>query len=408
MARSGSGNKKRLTARVAVVGAGVVSPLGFGLSETFDSLRKARDCVTRVGRFSVAGCRCKTAGQVPDERLLSKRHEGGRARRLHRASHMMIQALGEALEQEPQFKPELAVIGTTSGGMSYGEDYYRSLDRHGSLRHAPTWIANYPAQKPVIDALEAFEISAPCQVVANACASGTNAIGHAFDCVRSGRYQRVLTGGYDALSELVFVGFDSLQASTPEKCRPFDQHRTGMVLGEGAAILALENLDLALKRGAHVLAEITGYGMSTDNFHLTQPDPSGVGPRRAMERALKSARSTANMIDYINAHGTATPFNDAAEGKAISQLFDRVPVSSTKSMMGHSLGAAGAVEAVICLLALQYQFLPPNINFCAPDEDVDLNIVANEARPMALRTVLSNSFGFGGTNASIVMQKFEA
>ena len=408
MARSGSGNKKRLTARVAVVGAGVVSPLGFGLSETFDSLRKARDCVTRVGRFSVAGCRCKTAGQVPDERLLSKRHEGARARRLHRASHMMIQALGEALEQEPQFKPELTVIGTTSGGMSYGEDYYRSLDRHGSLRHAPSWIANYPAQKPVIDALEAFEISAPCQVVANACASGTNAIGHAFECVRSGRYQRVLTGGYDALSELVFVGFDSLQASTPEKCRPFDQHRTGMVLGEGAAILALENLDLALKRGAHVLAEITGYGMSTDNFHLTQPDPSGVGPRRAMERALKSARSTANMIDYINAHGTATPFNDAAEGKAISQLFDRVPVSSTKSMMGHSLGAAGAVEAVICLLALQYQFLPPNINFCAPDEDVDLNIVANEACPMALRTVLSNSFGFGGTNASIVMQKFEA
>ena len=408
MARSGSGNEKRLTARVAVVGAGVVSPLGFGLSETFDSLRKARDCVTRVGRFSVAGCRCKTAGQVPDERLLSKRHEGGRARRLHRASHMMIQALGEALEQEPQFKPELTVIGTTSGGMSYGEDYYRSLDRHGSLRHAPTWIANYPAQKPVIDALEAFEISAPCQVVANACASGTNAIGHAFECVRSGRYQRVLTGGYDALSELVFVGFDSLQASTPEKCRPFDQHRTGMVLGEGAAILALENLDLALKRGAHILAEITGYGMSTDNFHLTQPDPSGVGPRRAMERALESARSTANMVDYINAHGTATPFNDAAEGKAISELFDRVPVSSTKSMMGHSLGAAGAVEAVICLLALQYQFLPPNINFCAPDEDVDLNIVANEARPMALRTVLSNSFGFGGTNASIVMQKFEA
>src|SRR5205814_1296617 len=205
-------------------------------------------CVTRVGRFSVAGCRCKTAGQVPDERLLSKRHEGGRARRLHRASHMMIQALGEALEQEPQFKPELTVIGTTSGGMSYGEDYYRSLDRHGSLRHAPTWIANYPAQKPVIDALEAFEISAPCQVVANACASGTNAIGHAFECVRSGRYRRILAGGYDAVSEMVFVGFDSLQASTPEKCRPFDRHRTGMVLGEGAAILALENLELAQER----------------------------------------------------------------------------------------------------------------------------------------------------------------
>ena len=229
-----------------------------------------------------------------------------------------------------------------------------------------------------------------------------------FECVRSGRYQRVLAGGYDALSELVFVGFDSLQASTPEKCRPFDRDRTGMVLGEGAGVVALENLDAARARGASVLAEIIGYGISTDNFHLTQPDPSGIGPRQAMERALESANISADVVDYINAHGTATAFNDAAEGKAISALFDRVPVSSTKSMMGHSLGAAGAVEAIICLLALQHQFLPPNINFHAADEDIDLNIVANEAQPAVLRTVLSNSFGFGGTNASILMRKFEA
>jgi 3-oxoacyl-[acyl-carrier-protein] synthase II len=392
-------------AKVAVVAAGVVSPLGFGLSETLDSLRKARDCITPVTRFSVAQCRCKTAGQVPDERLLSKQRDH-RTQRLHRASYMMIQALEEALAHEPPFKPELTVIGTTSGGMSYGEDYYRSLHRHGSLRRAPAWIANYPAQKPVIDAQEAFGIPAPCQVIANACASGTNAIGHAFECVRSGLYQRVLAGGYDALSELVFVGFDSLQASTPEKCRPFDQHRTGMVLGEGAAILALENLDAARARGTPILAEITGYGMSTDNFHLTQPDPSGVGPRLAMERALESAGATPEKIDYINAHGTATPLNDAAEGRAIRELFDGVPVSSTKSMMGHSLGAAGAVEAVVCLLALRHQFLPPNINFRAMEESLELNIVANEARPASLRTVMSNSFGFGGANASIMMEKF--
>ncbi len=350
MAKSTSANGKSFSARVAVVAAGVVSPLGFGLSETLDSLRKARDCVSQI----------------------------------------------------------MTVIGTTSGGMSYGESYYRSLARGENLRHSPTWIANYPAQKPVIDAHEAFGITAPCQVIANACASGTNAIGHWFECVQSGRYQRVLTGGYDALSELVFVGFDSLQASTPEKCRPFDRHRTGMVLGEGAAVLALENLDAARARGATVLAEITGYGISTDNFHLTQPDPSGIGPRQAMERALQSAHVSADAVDYINAHGTATSFNDAAEGKAISELFGRVPVSSTKSMMGHSLGAAGAVEAIICLLALQHQFLPPNINFRAPDEDIDLNIIANKAQPAALRTALSNSFGFGGTNASILMRKFEA
>ena len=408
MAQSDSSNRKNTRARVAVVAAGVVSPLGFRLTETLDSLRNSRNCISPVTRFSVGQCRCKTAGQVSDDRLLATQAEAPRSRRLHRASHMMIQALAEVVAQEPQFEPELTVIGTTSGGMSYGEHYYRSLRQAGDLRHAATWIANYPAQKPVIDAQESFGISSPCQVIANACASGTNAIGHAFECVRLGRYQRVLAGGYDALSELVFTGFDSLQASTPEKCRPFDRHRTGMVLGEGAALLALENLDSAQRRGAPVLAEIIGYGISTDNFHITQPDPSGIGPRQAMERAVQSAHVAENEIDYINAHGTATLFNDAAEGKAIKRLFNGVPVSSTKSMMGHSLGAAGAIEAVVCLLALQHQFLPPNINFRAADDDLDLNIVANESRPAVLRTVLSNSFGFGGTNASILMRRFKA
>ncbi len=393
-------------ARVAVTAAGVVSPLGFGLSETLESLQSARDCVSPVMRFSVAECRCKTAGQVSDSRLLSSHAQVPRSGRLHRASHMMIEALQQLLIQQPEFEPELAVVGTTSGGMSYGERYYRSLQRAGDLRHAATWIANYPAQKPVIDAQAAFGISAPCEVIANACASGTNAIGHAFECVRSGRYQRVLAGGYDALAEMVFVGFDSLQASTPEKCRPFDQHRSGMVLGEGAAVLAMENLELARRRGAPVLAEIIGYGISTDNFHITQPEPSGSGPRQAMQRALESAHISAAGVDYINAHETATLFNDAAEGRAISTLFNGVPVSSTKSMMGHSLGAAGAIEAIVCLLALEHQFLPANINFSRLDDDLNLNIVANEARPAAVRTALSNSFGFGGTNASVVMRKF--
>jgi 3-oxoacyl-[acyl-carrier-protein] synthase II len=259
-----------------------------------------------------------------------------------------------------------------------------------------------------MDAQEAFGIRAPCQIIANACASGTNAIGHAFNCIRSGRYQRVLTGGYDAISELVFVGFDSLQAATPECCRPFDRERSGLVLGEGAAILALENFESATKRGALILAEVIGYGISTDNFHLTQPDPSGVGPLQAMEGALESAGIGASEIDYINAHGTATPFNDASEGKAIAKLFNGVPVSSTKGMMGHSLGAAGAIEAVISLIALQHQLLPPNIHFREGDAGLDLNIVANQSRSAAVRTVLSNSFGFGGTNASVILRSATA
>jgi 3-oxoacyl-[acyl-carrier-protein] synthase II len=392
-------------ARVAVLAAGIVSPLGIGRARTVEALRAGRDCVSPVRSFPVEGCRCQTAGQVEDEWLRDVLPNDRRTRRLHRASRMVIAALGQLLDQAAGFQPELTVIGTTSGGMSFGELYYRALGQEsGQRRREPEWIANYPPQKPVVDALEAFGLTTPCQVIANACASGTNAIGHAFECIRSRRYDRILAGGYDALSELVFVGFDSLQASTPEKCRPFDAARSGMVLGEGAALLALENLDNAKARGAEILAEISGYGISTDNHHLTQPHPSGIGPRQAMEHALQSAGLPAAAIDYVNAHGTATPFNDAAEGKAIAELLGRVPVSSTKSMMGHSLGAAGAIEAVFTILALKEGFLPANINFRVSDSEIDLDIVANQVRPAAPVTALSNSFGFGGTNASIVIR----
>jgi 3-oxoacyl-[acyl-carrier-protein] synthase II len=404
-----SNREKYTRSRVAVVAAGVVSPLGVGLGATLAALREARDCVSPVTRFAVDQCRCSTAGQVPDEWLAGVLPNDRKARRLHRASRMMISSLAELREQAPDFRPELTVIGTTSGGMSFGEQYYRTLQRPGTrATGAPGWIANYPPQKPAVDALEAFGLTSPCQVIANACASGTNAIGHAFECIRSGRYERILTGGYDAISELVFVGFDSLQAATPEKCRPFDGARSGLVLGEGAALFALENLAVAQARGADILAEITGYGISTDNHHLTQPHPSGIGPRQAMERALQSAGLAPEAIDYVNAHGTATPFNDAAEGKAIADLLGRVPVSSTKGMMGHSLGAAGAIEALFTILALRHGFLPANINFRVSDLGLDLDIVANKVRPARPAAALSNSFGFGGANASIVIQQLAA
>ncbi len=391
---------------MAIVAAGIVSPLGRGASATLETLREARDCILPVEQFSTGHCRCSTAGQVPDEWLKEFVTNDRKARRLHRAARMVIGALAEVMTQVPDLRPELTVIGTTSGGMSFGEQYYRALET-GEVRerHLPGWIANYPPQKAIADALEAFGLDSPSRVVANACASGTNAIGHAFECIRSGRYSRVLTGGYDALSELVFVGFDCLQAATPEKCRPFDRSRTGMVLGEGAALLALENFELAQARGAKILGAITGYGISTDNHHLTQPHPSGVGPRLAMERALTTAGRRPDEIHYVNAHGTATPFNDAAEGKAICELLGAVPVSSTKAMMGHSLGAAGAIEAVITLLALQHEFLPANINFRELDEGLALNIVANQPQTAQPQVALSNSFGFGGTNASIVLER---
>ena len=388
--------------RVAIVAAGIVSPLGFGLTETLQSLRQARDCVTPVTAFSVEKTRCKTAAQIDDGRLLDKANRSRQDRRLHRASYMVRTALAELLERAREFEPEIAIVGTTSGGMSFGENFYRTLGNGGVCSAA--LIANYPPQKQIVDAMEKFGINAPAQVIANACASGTNAIGHAFNAIRTGRCQRILAGGYDALSELVFVGFDSLQAATAEKCRPFDSNRSGMVLGEGAALLALEELESARSHGAEILGEITGYGISTDNHHLTQPNPDGSGPRRAMEQALAQAQLEPNQVGYINAHGTATVLNDTAEGKAIAELFGDVPVSSTKSMMGHSLGAAGAIEAVVSLLALQHQFLPPNINF--REAELSLNIVANEARDAQFDCAISNSFGFGGTNATIVLRRF--
>lgn len=402
--------------RVAVTALGVVSPLGCGVTETMESLREARDCVSPMRSFDVSGCRSKTAGQVADDAIRKASGDASRqARRLHRASHMMIAAAREMMRGDPGFVPEAMVVGTTSGGMGFGEAFFRAMlpgvavpegARQPSGRMAKaTLLANYSPQKPVLDAQEAVGFRVPSQIIANACASGSNAIGHAFELIRTGQRDRVCCGGYDAISELVYVGFDSLQASTADMCRPFDEGRTGLVLGEGAALLALESMESATRRGAPVLAEVTGYGLSTDNFHLTQPNPTGEGPFLAMERALASAGRRPEEIDYINAHGTATPFNDATEGAAIARLFGRkVAVSSTKSMMGHSLGAAGAIEAVFCVLALREGILPPNINFETCDPQWDLNIVANEARDERPERVLSNSFGFGGTNATIVME----
>ena len=391
-------------AEVVITAVGVVSPLGRNYQETLSSLQSGRDCATPIVGFDVSKCRCQTAAQIPDSWLQDQPKLPSREwKRLHRASQMTTLAIQEIVSQDPGFSPEMLIVGTTSGGMSFGESFFRSILNGTFQTSAPSLLSNYSPQKMVADALNSVGFRVPSQIIANACASGTNAIGHSFELIRRGKFQRVLCGGFDAISELVFVGFDSLQASTAGKCSPFDKDRTGLILGEGAAWLALESRQSAERRGAPILGKVTGYGISTDNFHLTQPHPSGIGPRLAMERALAVAGR--QRVDYINAHGTATTFNDATEGLAIAELFGQeVPLSSTKSMMGHSLGAAGAIEAVISLIALREQFLPPNINFtCA---DLPLDVVANQSRPAEhLQSVLSNSFGFGGTNASLVLER---
>ncbi len=391
--------------RVLVTGVGVVSPLGPNAEANVRSLVEGKDCVTPVDRFDVSKTRCKMAGQIPDDWLESAFQPGRVSQRLHRGARMAALALREACVSAKSPSPELMVVGTTCGGMSYGEIYYRGLLTSKSRRGSARLVGNYTPQKPIHDALEANRLRIPTQILTNACSSGSNAIGHAFELVRRGLHECVVCGGYEPLSELVFVGFDSLQAATAEKIRPFDKNRTGLVLGEGAAFLILESEKSAAKRGAAALAEIVGYGVSTDTYHLTQPHPSGIGPRLAMERALESAALEVGAVDYVNAHGTATIFNDATEGAAISELCGTVPVSSTKSMMGHALGAAGAIEGAFCVLALREQFLPPNLNFSEPDPSWKFKVIGNRSRTAQLRHVLSNSIGFGGTNATLILKQ---
>jgi len=319
---------------------------------------------------------------------------------------MLYQALTEALAGVDECHPTALIVGTTSGGMPCGEEFYRQLARGRALNRE--LVRDYLPVQPVAEASHAVGIDAPITIVSTACASGTDAIGQAFQMIRAGRAEQVLAGGYDAIAELVHAGFDALQASTDEECRPFDRHRSGLVLGEGAAMLLLESEASAAKHGRQPVAELAGFGSAPDNHHLTQPNPDGSGPRRAMERALALAGQHIDEVDYVNAHGTGTSFNDASEGAALQALSPGVPVSSTKGLMGHSLGAAGAIEAAICLAAMRGEFLPANAGLEEQDPTLDIALVTQTVTGRRPNLILSNSFGFGGSNACIAIRRFPA
>ncbi len=302
------------------------------------------------------------------------------------------------------------VLGTTAGGMTLGEVYFRAaVQTPHRRRQQPTRALYYQAQMQARTLADGLGFSGPITIISNACASGANAIGHAWRLLHGGRVDRVLAGGYDALCQMVFSGFDSLQALSPTACRPFDARRDGLALGEGAAILALETLDSARQRGATILGELVAYGTTIDPYHLTQPQPQGDGAVAAMTLACESARLHPSEVDYVNAHGTGTLLNDSAEAAAISRWAGphaaSLPVSSTKACIGHLLGAAGAVEAVVCLMCLREQWLPPELALETPDPVCTFPIV-REPRDAKVNVVLSNSFGFGGVNATLILRRW--
>jgi 3-oxoacyl-[acyl-carrier-protein] synthase II len=294
--------------------------------------------------------------------------------------------------------------------MPLGEDYFRQATRAPARRRQqPTRAFYYQAHAQGRMLLDAFGLDGPVHMVSNACASGACAIGQAWEILRHGAAEQVLAGGYDVLSQFVFSGFDALQALSPTSCRPFDQHRDGLGVGEGAGVLALETLEHARRRNAEILGEIIGYASVIDRHHLTQPHPDGDAAFAAMSQACAVAGITSVDVDYLNAHGTGTPLNDAAEAAAINRWAGphapALAVSSTKAGIGHLLGGAGAVEAVVCLMALRGQWLPPETTLETPDPVCHFQLVG-QPREARIDTVLSNSFGFGGVNAVLILRRW--
>jgi 3-oxoacyl-[acyl-carrier-protein] synthase II len=408
-----SPSPSRKPARVVVTGAGLVTPLGLGWKTNAAGFRAGRTAFRPVSLFNASRQRVKTAAEVDLPSVFPRTSLGERRlSRLDRAGKMLLLAAQEAWQQsgwEPAENLPL-VLGTTGGGMLFGEDYFRrALKQPYPHRGQAMRAVCYQPQMQARLLMDALDFSGPITIVSNACASGANAIGQAWELIQSGQAERVLAGGYDSLSEMVFSGFDSLQALSPTVCRPFDARRDGLCLGEGAAVVTLETLESAKKRGAVILGELIGYASSIDQHHLTQPHPQGNTTQVVMKSACACAHVTPEDIGYINAHGTGTLLNDSSEAAAISEWAGRrastLPVSSTKAHIGHLLGAAGAVEAVVCLMVLREQWLPPETAFEIPDPACKFPVV-HEPQDATVEVALSNSFGFGGVNATLILRRW--
>jgi 3-oxoacyl-[acyl-carrier-protein] synthase II len=395
---------------VVVTGVGLVTAVGAGL-DAWNHLLAGRCGIHPVRSFSTDRYPVSLGGEIEDFSPPAGPH--GRATALAIAAAR--QALADAGVSADDVDPVRAAvtIGTTSGEPSFVERLEDSRAAGGPDAAALRDLAvRYPSH--VIPARVAADAGfhGPAVTIPTACAAGNYAIAAAVDLLRSGRADVVLAGGADAFSRITYTGFARLGAIAPERCQPFDRHRKGMVPGEGAAMLVLETAERARRRGARVRAEVAGYGLSCDAFHMTGGEPSGAGAVRAMAAALGDAEVPADAVSYISAHGTGTPVNDRLEAIAIERVFGaaarRIPTSSIKSMLGHAMGAASAIEAVACVLATEEDRIPPTINFETPDPECDLDCVPNHAREHTVRVAMNNAYGFGGNNASVLFRKFES
>ncbi len=409
--------------RVVVTGLGLVTPVGIGVDESWSSITAGRSGVGPVTKFPTEGYACRIAAEVkgfePEDFMPKKL-----VKRLDPFVQYAIAASRMAWEEagldNADIEPDRmgVITGCGLGGLGSIEYFRDVLVNRGPRRVSPFFIPMAIPNMASGQISILFNARGPNTVVCTACAAGTHAIGQAFKEIQRGAADAMFCGGTEAvITELALAGFSSLKALStrnddPEHAsRPFDRDRDGFIIGEGSGMMVLESLEHAEKRGAHILGEICGFGVTGDAYHMTAPPADGEGGARCMREALKDAGMKPEEVDYINAHGTSTPLNDSCETNAIKQVFGdhayKIPVSSTKSMTGHLLGGAGGIEAVFSIKTLIDGVVPPTVNYENADPDCDLDYVPNEARSMDVKTVMSNSFGFGGTNGVLIFRKFQ-
>lgn len=407
--------------RVVITGMGVVSSLGMGAGQFWEAIKEGKNGISVVERFDTSKMTTKVAAEIKDFEpgdYIDKKE----ARRMDRSTQFAMAAAKMAMEESGLNLEEVdrcrmgVIVGSGIGGMETFEVQHQTLLEKGPGRVSPFFIPMMIANMTSGRIAMQFGAKGFNSCVITACATGTNAVGDAFKVIERGDADVMICGGTEAVvTPMAFAGFCSMGAMSedpnPETaCRPFDAERNGFIMGEGSGILILEDLDHALKRGADIIAEVVGYGCTNDAYHITAPAPEGEGGARCMKMAIDDADVSPDAIDYINAHGTSTPYNDKFETAAIKTVFGehagKLAVSSTKSMTGHLLGAAGAIEAIISALAIKDGFLPPTINYKTPDPECDLDYVPNKGRKAEINYSLSNSLGFGGHNATLVFKKF--
>jgi len=412
-----------VTRRVVVTGLGAVTPLGIGAEESWKACVAGRSGLGPITRFDAAGMKSQIAGEVKGfdgSQYVDKKELKKMDFFIQYAVASAKLALEDAAYQVPEDRADRVgvSIGAGLGGLPEIEEQHKNLLEAGARRVSPFFIPSVivnlaPGYVSIYTGAKGPNLS-----IVTACATGAHSIGEAWHMIRRGDADVMLAGGVEStITPLAVGGFNAMRAlstrnAEPERAsRPFDKDRDGFVMGEGGGVLILEDLDHARKRTARIYAELVGYGATADAYHITAPDPQGDGAARCMAMALRSAGVGPESVDYINAHGTSTPFNDYYETLAIKRVFGecakKLWVSSTKSMTGHLLGAAGSVEAVFSILALRDRVAPPTINYDTPDPECDLDYVPNQAREGEIDCVLSNSFGFGGTNGSLLFRKFE-